>query len=122
VNVGDIVILRGRQGRWVYAGPDPNAALPGQGVFLAAVRTIPGSTCLTWGLADALVLTSPTITVGMTVDYFGHAATVLDDDGRLVALQYSERVQLPNSDDHFTQGATLYVPREVVIQANISKF
>jgi hypothetical protein len=122
VIVGDIVSLRGRTGKWVYAGPDPNAALPGQGVFLAAVRTIPGSTRITWGEVDAVVTVSPVLTIGETVDYFGQPATVLDDDGRLVALSYTSTLQDIPADDLAQGVATVYVPREVVIQDNISKF
>jgi hypothetical protein len=123
--LGDIVTLPAlRDGLWVYAGLRPVSG-PGQAEFLATAHQDeqgPTTSCI-FGTGNATLVRSPTITPGMTVDYFDHTATVVSD-GPLVRITYSERVllPLPEDTDHFTQVATVDWSRAELVRSNISRF
>jgi hypothetical protein len=125
LSLGDIVTLPAlRDGLWVFAGLRPVSG-PGQAEFLATAHQDeqgPTTSCI-FGTGNATLVRSPTITPGMTVDYFDNVATVVSD-GALVRITYSERIvlPLPGDTDHFTQVALIDVPRAELVRSNISRF
>jgi hypothetical protein len=121
---GDIVRLAGRDGLFIFVGPRPGEIPPGQmGRFLRAAGP---REAVTTGTAGASLLTSPSFTVGMTVNHLGEPHKVESDDGETVVLVYSHRVSVPprnhDGETFAHEGRVIHSDRALLVRQNLSKF